>query len=92
MYAAEFPRFPLIEDSDDPFLLGDCFEFSPRFGGDEPVDPLAPLVVLYKMGRRRQVGHFPQLWDNLRSEVDEVRPDVVKLPGGQSLRVKPRVF
>ena len=87
MYAAKVPRFPLIKDSDGPFLLGNRFEFSPRFGGDKRVDPLAPLVVLYDMGRCRQVCHFLQSRDNLCSEVDEVRPDVFKVPDGRPVRV-----
>ena len=87
MHAAKVPRFPLIEDSDDPFPLGDCFEFSPRLRGDKFVDPLAPLVVLHNMGRCRRVCYFPQLRDNLCSEVDEIGSDVVKVPGGRLVRV-----
>jgi len=92
MYAAKAPRFPLVEDSDDSFLLRDCFEFSPRFGGDKPVDPLTPLVVLYDIGRCRQVCYLLQLRDNMCSEVDEVGPDVVKVPDGRPVRMVPHIF
>ena len=90
MYAAKVPRLPLVEDSDDPFLLGDCFEFSPRFGCNKRVDPLAPLVVLHDVGRCRRVCYFPELRNDLRSEVDKVGADVVKVSDDRRARMIPR--
>jgi hypothetical protein len=86
MDTTEVPRLPFVEDPDNAFLLGDCSELSPRFGGDKSVDPLAPLIILHEVGRRCRVCYFTQFGYNMSSQIDEVGLNFIKVPEGYPVR------